>query len=66
VIETTDCRMAAKTGKFKINGKEHPFEMNFSMTVIVNLVGGLDKGNCEVGLYEVKGVPLRSQVVVGL
>jgi hypothetical protein len=31
--------------------------------VIVNLVGGLDNNNnCEVGLYEVNGVPLRSQV----
>ncbi len=35
--------------------------------MIVNFVGGLDKNNnCEVGLYEVNGVPLRSQVVTAM
>jgi hypothetical protein len=38
--------------------------MNVRRSVIVNLVGGLDNnGNCEVGMFEVNGVPLRSQVV---
>jgi hypothetical protein len=33
--------------------------------VVVNLIGGLDNnGNCEVGLFEVNGVPLRSQVAI--
>ncbi len=37
--------------------------MNVRRSVIVDLVGGLDNNNnCEVGLFEVKGVPLRSQV----
>ncbi len=32
--------------------------------MVVNLVGGLDNyGNCEVGLFGVRGMPLRSQVV---
>jgi hypothetical protein len=31
--------------------------------VVFNLVGGLDNdGNCEVGLFEVNGMPLKSQV----
>jgi hypothetical protein len=43
VIEPADCRLSAKTGRFKLNGKAYPFEMN--------LVGGLvNNGNCEVGL----------------
>jgi hypothetical protein len=38
--------------------------MNVRRSVIVNLVGGLDNdGNCKVGMFEVNGVPLRSQVV---
>ena len=62
VIEPADCRMAAKTGRFKLNGKEYPFEMNVRRADFVDLVGGLDNnGNCEVGLFEVNGVPLRSQ-----
>ncbi len=33
-------------------------------SVIINLVWGLDNnGNCEVGMFEVNGKPLRSQVV---
>jgi hypothetical protein len=63
VIEPADFRLAAKTGRFKLNGKDYPFEMNVRRSVIVNLVGRLDNnGNCEVGLFKVKGVPLRSQV----
>ncbi len=35
--------------------------------MIVNLVGGLDNnGNCEVGLFEVNGMPLRSQVATAM
>jgi hypothetical protein len=38
--------------------------MNVRRSVIVNLVGGLDNnGSCEVRMFEVNGVPLRSQVV---
>ncbi len=63
VIEPADCRMAAKTGRFKLNGKDYPFEMNVRRSIIVDLVGGLDNnGNCEVGLYEVNGVLLRNQM----
>jgi hypothetical protein len=39
VIEPADCRLAAKTGRFKLNGKEYPLEMNVRRSVIVNLVG---------------------------
>jgi hypothetical protein len=42
VIEPADCRPAAKTGRFKLNGKDYPFEMNVRRSVIVSLVGGLD------------------------
>jgi hypothetical protein len=41
-IEPADCRLAAKTGRFKLHGKEHPFEMNIRQGVTVDLVGGLD------------------------
>jgi hypothetical protein len=40
VIEPADCRLAAKTGRFKLNGKDYPFEMTIRRSVIVNLVGG--------------------------
>ncbi len=67
VIEPADCRQAAKTGRFKLNGKDYPFEMNVRRAIIVDLVGGLDNdGNCEVGLYEVKGVPLRNQMATAM
>jgi hypothetical protein len=63
VIELADCRLAAKMGRFKLNRKDYPFEMNVRRSVIVNLVGGLDSdSNCKVGLFEVNGAPLRSQV----
>jgi hypothetical protein len=42
VIEPADCRMGAKTGCFKLNGKDYPFEMNVRKAIIVDLVGGLD------------------------
>jgi hypothetical protein len=65
VIEPADCQQAAKTGRFKLNGKDYPFEMNVRRPVVVDLVGGLDNdGNCEVGLYEVNGVPLRNQMAM--
>jgi hypothetical protein len=64
LIEPADCRLAAKAGKFKLNGKEYLFKMNVRRSVIVNLVGGLDNnGNCEVEMF---GVPLRSQVVTAV
>jgi hypothetical protein len=63
VIEPVDCWQAAMAGRFKLGGKGYPFEMNIRRSVIVDLVGGLDNnGNCEVGLYEVNGVPLKSQM----
>jgi hypothetical protein len=41
--------------------------MNVRRSVIVNLVGGLDNnGNCEVGMFGVRGVPLRSQVMTAM
>jgi hypothetical protein len=37
------------------------------MSMIVNLVSGLDNNsNCEMGLFEVNGVPLRSQVTTSM
>ena len=42
VIELADCRQAAKTGRFKLNGKDYPFKMNVRRLVVINLVGGLD------------------------
>ncbi len=63
MIESADCRLAAKTGKFKLNGKEYLFKMNIRRSVVVNLIGGLDNiGNCKVRLFEVNSVPLKSQV----
>ncbi len=67
MIEPADCRLAAKTGRFKLNGKDYPFEMNVRRSVIVNLVGGLDNNsNCEVGLFEVNVVLLKGQVATAM
>ncbi len=67
VIEPANCRLAAKTGWFKLGGKDYPFEMNVRRSAIVNFVGGLDNnGNCEVGLFEVNGVPLKSQMATAM
>jgi hypothetical protein len=67
VIEPADCRQAAKTGRFKLGRKDYLLEMNVRRMVIVDLVGGLDNnGNCEVGLYEVNGVPLKSQMATAM
>jgi hypothetical protein len=64
-IEPSDCRLSAKLGRIKINGKEHPFEMGVKTDFSVYLVGGLDaQGNCEVGAYEVDGEMLTNQVVL--
>ncbi len=63
VIEPADCRLAAKTVRFKLNGKDYLFEMNVRRSVIVDLVRGLDNNNnCEVGLFEVGGTLLSCQV----
>jgi hypothetical protein len=67
VTEPADCRQAAKMGRFKLNGKDYPFEMNVRRSVVVDLLGGLDNdANCEVGLYEVNGVPLRNQMATAM
>ncbi len=67
VIEPADCRMAAKTGRFKLNGKDYLFEMNVRKAVIVNLVGSLvNYGNCEVGLFEFNGVTLKNQMATAM
>jgi hypothetical protein len=67
VIEPADCWQAAPTGGFKPGRKDFPFKMNIRRSVIVDLVGGLDNnGNCEVGLYEVNGVPLKSQMATAM
>jgi hypothetical protein len=66
-IEPADCRRAAKTGRFKLNGKEHLFEMNVSQGVTVDLVGSLDNyGNCEVGVFEFNGVTLKNQMATAM
>jgi hypothetical protein len=67
VIEPADCWLAAKTVRFKLNRRDYMFDMNVRLSVIVNLVGGLDNnGNCEVGLFEVNGVPLKGQVATAM
>ncbi len=67
VIEPADCRMAAKIGRFKLNGKYYPFEMKVRKAVIVDLVGSLDNyGNCEVGLFEFNGVTLKNQMATAM
>jgi hypothetical protein len=67
VIEPADCHLAAKTWRFKINGRDNPFEMNVRRLVIVNLVGGLDNNNnCEVGLFKVNVVSLRNQMATAI
>ncbi len=67
VIEPADCRMAAKTGRFKLIGKDYPFKMNVRNAVIVHLVGSLDNyGNCEVGLFEINGVTLKNQMATAM
>jgi hypothetical protein len=38
MTEPADWRLAARTGKFKLNRNEYPFEMNVRRWVIVNLV----------------------------
>ncbi len=66
-IEPADCRRAAKTGRFKLNGKDYPFEMNVRQGVVVDLVGSLDNyGNCEVGLFEFNGVTLKNQMATAM
>ncbi len=41
--------------------------MNVRRSIIVDLVGGLDNdGNCEVGMYEVNGMPLRNQMATAM
>ena len=66
-IEPADCRLAAKMGRFKLNGKEHPFEMNVRQGVTVELVGGLDDyGNCRVGVFHLNGVTLESQMATAM
>jgi hypothetical protein len=67
VIEPADCRMAAKTGRFKLKGKDYPFEMNIRKAMIVDLVGSLDNyGNCEVGLFKFNGVTLKNQMATAM
>ncbi len=67
VIKPADCRIAAKTGRFKLNGKDYQFEMNVRKAVIVDLVGSLDNyGNCEVGLFEFNGVTLKNQMATAM
>jgi hypothetical protein len=62
-IEPSDCRLSARLGRIKINGKEHPFEMGVKTDFSVYLVGGLDaQGNCEVGADEVDGEMLTGQI----
>jgi hypothetical protein len=66
-IEPTDCRKAAKTGRFKLNGKEHLFEMNVRQGVTIDLVGSLDNyGICEVGVFDFNSVPLKNQMATAM
>ncbi len=66
-IEPADCRQAAKTGRLKLRGKEHPFEMNVRKGVTVELVGSLDDyGNCRVGVFHLNGMTWESQMATAI
>jgi hypothetical protein len=64
-IEPADCRLAERTNKIKINGKEHNIQIGISKSFHTYLRGGVDIGNnCEVGMYEHDGKELTSQVTL--
>ncbi len=45
VIKLVDCTLAAKAGKFKLNGKEYQFDINVLRSVVINLIRGLDNNS---------------------
>ncbi len=64
-VEPADCRLAEKTGKIKINGKEQKVQIGVSMSFHIYLRGGVDmNNNCEVGTFEYGGKEYTKQVVL--
>jgi hypothetical protein len=64
-VEPADCRLAEKTGKLKINGKEQKVQIGVSMSFHTYLKGGVDiNNNCEVGTFEYGGKEYTKQVVL--
>ncbi len=62
-MEPADCRLAEKTGRIKINGKEQVIQVSTSFHTY--LKGGVDiNNNCEVGTYEYDGKEYTKQVVL--
>ena len=63
-VEPAHCRLAEKTGKIKINGKEQKVQIGVSMSFHTYLRGGIDmNNNCEVGTFEYGGKEYRKQIV---
>jgi hypothetical protein len=64
-VEPADCRLAEKTGRIKINGKEQVIQIEVSTSFHTYLKGGVDiNNNCEVGTYEYDGKEYTKQVVL--
>jgi hypothetical protein len=64
-IEPADCRLAERTNKIKINGKEHKIQIGVSKSFHTYLRGGVNIGNnYEVEMYEHDGKELTSQVML--
>ena len=63
-MEPADCRLAEKSGRMKINGKEQVIQIGVSTSFHTYLKGGRDiNNNCEVGTYEHDGKEYTKQVV---
>jgi hypothetical protein len=66
-IKSVYCGFQSSSGPERYAIVIEPFEMNVRRSLVVDLMGGLDDdGNCEVGLYEVNGVPLRNQMATAM
>jgi hypothetical protein len=64
-MEPANCRLAEKTRRIKINGKEQVIQIGVSTSFHTYLKGGVDiNNNCEVGTYEYDGKEYTKQVVL--
>ncbi len=64
-VEPADCRLAKKTGRIKINGKEQVIQIGVPTSFHTYLKGRIDiNNNCEVGTYEYGGKECTKQVVL--